>query len=179
MYRTLTVLFVRDPSRDRQRGKVNYQGYRLLWPNRQPGNVGLDAFCQHGQRLFGLHRLLSDRQEALIKLIAFPVADRDQKIHRLPGYRVRRFFLKREGPVGRVHFMDGTPTDITFHDDDDPDVRNWIGLSYLADGEVQWLDLTGTPAETPLEPLVASVASRDGRNGCPTQSVQVAEPVAT
>ena len=31
MARTLTVLFRRDPTRDRQRGLIHFEGYEILW----------------------------------------------------------------------------------------------------------------------------------------------------
>jgi len=114
MQRTLTVLFRRDPTRDRRKEQIHYRGYSPHWPDGRPVDVGLDAFCQHGQRLLGLNRLLANNPECLIQLINFPVADSDENIRRLPGHRVRRFFIERQGESGRLHFMDGTPTDIVF-----------------------------------------------------------------
>ena len=54
MSRTLRILFRRDPSKDRQRGNIVFEGYEVLWPDGRPVAVGLDAFCKHGQRLLGL-----------------------------------------------------------------------------------------------------------------------------
>ena len=54
MPRTLTVLFRRDPSRDRQCEAIRFEGYQVCWPDGRPVAVGLDAFCTHGQRLLGL-----------------------------------------------------------------------------------------------------------------------------
>src|SRR5436190_20238283 len=36
MSRTLTILFRRDPSRDRQTEKASFEGYEILWPDGQP-----------------------------------------------------------------------------------------------------------------------------------------------
>jgi hypothetical protein len=149
MERTLQVLFRRDPSRDRQRGHVHYEGYQLLWPDGSPGDVGLDAFCERGQRLLGLGRALNGCAERLIELVCVPLRGRDDPLTRLPGHRVRRFCLQRQGDVGRLHFLDGTPTDVAFHADrDDPRVLHWIGLEALGDGDGGWLDLAARAVES-------------------------------
>ena len=148
MERTLKVLFRRDRSRDRQRGHIHYEGYQLLWPDGSPCAVGLDAFCERGQRLLGLGRALHGCAEREIELVCFPLRSRDDRLTRLPGHRVRRFCLQRQGDVGRLHFLDGTPTDAAFQaDQDDPRVLHWIGLEALVDGDREWLDLAARPVE--------------------------------
>jgi len=148
MPHTLTVLFRRDPSRDRQKEQIRYRGYRPFWPDGRAVDVALDAFCQHGQRLLGLNRHLANKEECLIQLTNFPLADMDCDIHRLPGHRVRRLYIERNGPIGRVHFMDGTPTDIIFDlENDEDDVLDWIRLPYISDGDRLWFDLAAGLAE--------------------------------
>jgi len=140
--RTVTVIFRRDPSRDRQGEQRQYQGYQLLWQDGQPATVGLDSFCRHGLRFLGLNRYLGHRHEAVIELQCVSLPGRDAPLTRLPGCRTRRFFLKRAGLEGRLHFLDGTPTATTFQlDRDEARVLDWVGLSSLADGACQWLDL--------------------------------------
>jgi len=122
-----------------------------MWPDGRPVAVGLDAFCTHGQRLLGLGRRLAGCREKLIKLVCFPLSGRDDDLHRIPGHRVRRFYLERSGHEGRIFFMDGTPTTTVFHlRDDDKRILDWIGLTNLADGECQWMDLAATEAEAAL-----------------------------
>lgn len=148
MSRTLTLLFRRDPSRDRQKGLIQFEGYVPLWPDGKPVAVSLDAFCKHGQRLLGLGKHLAGCKEKLVKLVAFPIAGRDDDLNRIPGYRVRRFYLHRTGAQGRLHFMDGTPTASVFEiGQDDPRVIHWIGLSDVEDGESQWYDIAAVDAE--------------------------------
>ncbi len=148
MPRSLIVLFRRDPSRDRQRGSIAFEGYQVLWPDGRPVAVGLDGFCKHGQRLLGLGRHLAGCHERLIELICFPLAAREDNLTRLPGHRVRRFCLKREGSRGRLHFLDGTPTETVFElGGDERPVLEWIGLPELAEGEEQWLDLAARAVE--------------------------------
>jgi hypothetical protein len=159
MARTLEVLFRRDPSKDRQREQVRYEGYQVLWPDGQPVAVGLDAFCQHGQRLLGLGRHLAGCRERLLELICFPLHCREDDLTRIPGHRIRRFCLERHGRNGRIHFLDGTPTDIVFElGRDEPRVLHWIGLTHLRDGESQWFDLAAraVDSETSANELVGA-----------------------
>jgi len=179
MSRTLTVLFRRDPARDRQSDRVHFEGYQPFWPDGRPVAVGFDAFCKHGQRLLGLGKHLAGCREKLIRMICIPVADPEQQIHRLPGHRVRRFFLERKGRVGRVHFLDGTPTTITFEiGHDEHRVVYWIGLTDLADGKRQWFDLAATAAETPTNamsvPSLSGVGMAAGRSAIGLHSRLVA-----
>lgn len=163
MARTLKVLFRRDPDKDRSREQIQYEGYQVLWPDGQPVTVGLDAFCRHGQRLLGLGRHLQGCTERLVDLMFFPLRDRDDDLVRIPGCRVRRFFLTRQGRQGRIHFLDGTPTAIVFQMDADEDrVLNWCGLPAIAEGADQWFDLAARPAEP--SPVPAHGHRSNGRN---------------
>jgi hypothetical protein len=151
MSRTLTLLFRRDPLRDHQTDNVAYEGYEVLWPDGKPVALGLDAFCKHGQRLLGLGKHLKGCQEKLVKMVCLPLTHREDDLNRIPGYRVRRFYLQRTGQIGRLHFMDGTPTVATFDPvHDDPRITYWIGLDDLSDGEVLWLDLAAVAVETAI-----------------------------
>ncbi len=148
MSRTLTILFRRNPSKDRQDETANYEGYQPYWPDGNPVAVGLDAFCRHGQRLLGLGRHLEGRGERLVNLTCLPLQGREDRLHKIPGYRVRRFFIERCDTIGRIHFLDGTPTSLTFDiHRDEPIVLQWIGLVELKDGERQWFDLAAGPAD--------------------------------
>ena len=164
MSRTLTILFRRDPSRDRQTEQVDFEGYEILWPDGRSVAVGLDAFCKHGQRLLGLGKHLAGCHEKMIKMICFPLEGREDDLNRIPGHRVRRFFIERTGNTGRVFFMDGTPTTITFQvGRDEPKVLNWLGLSSLDDGDRQWFDIAATDIDTVLP---VNPASRPRRMVC-------------
>jgi hypothetical protein len=160
--RSLNVVFRRDRSRDRQDNQIHYEGYQLFWPNGQPVAVGLDAFCKLGQRLLGLGRHLGRDPERLIELICFPLRGLEDDLNRLPGGRVRRFFVEREGRQGRVHFMDGTPTAVVMDlDRDEESVLKWIGLAGLSDGERQWIDLAARAAESsPAGPVRVTINGR-------------------
>ena len=148
MSRTLRILFRRDPSKDRQRGNILFEGYEVLWPDGRPVAVGLDAFCKHGQRLLGLGRHLAGCKERLIDLLCFPLRGREDNLTRIPGHRVRRFMLMRQGSRGRLHFLDGTPTDTVFDlGRDEYRVLEWIGLPLLPDGDQQWVDLAAQVVE--------------------------------
>lgn len=81
-------------------------------------------------------------------MIYFPLAGLEDDLTRLPGHRIRRFFLLRNGRQGRLHFFNGTPTAIVLDlDRDEPYVLNWIGLPALSDGESAWFDLAARPAD--------------------------------
>lgn len=149
MSRTLKLLFRRDPSRDRQEERIHFEGYQICWPdNGQKVNVGVDALCKHGQRLLGLGKHLQGCREKLISMILFPLTGQDDDLNRLPGHRVRRFYLERNGNIGRLHFMDGTPTTATFDTTrDEPHMLHWLGLYGLGDGERLWFDLAATSAD--------------------------------
>src|SRR4051794_34672821 len=114
MFRSVIVLFRRASFADRQVNNISYEGYELFWPDGSPVTAGLNAFCQHGQRLLGLGKYLDGCQEKLISLICRPQSQREAAIERQPGYRVRRLNLQRQGSIGRLHFLDGTPTSATF-----------------------------------------------------------------
>src|SRR4051812_11316333 len=85
MSRILTILFRRDPSRDRHKDSVHLEGYMPHWPDGQPVAVGLDAFCKHGQRLLGLGKHLAGCREKLLKLVCFPLGGREDDLNRIPG----------------------------------------------------------------------------------------------
>lgn len=161
MKRTLKILFRRDPSRDRQDERIQYEGYQMFWPDGRPVAVGLSAFCKHGQRLLGLGRYLNGYTERLIDLLCFPLHSREDDLTRLPGHRVRRFFIQRSGRQGRIHFLDGTPTDTVFDIlRDEARVLHWIGLSSLRDGERQWMDLAARIGDSQLlRPAIAFATS--------------------
>jgi hypothetical protein len=142
MSHTLTVLFRRDAERDRQHNEITLSGYQMLWPDGKPVALTQDAFCRHGQRLFGLGRHLADCEERLVNMVCFPLKGLEDELTRRKGYRLRRFYVERQGSTGRLHFLDGTPTAIVFHiDGDDPNVLRWIGLADLPDGDRRWIDL--------------------------------------
>lgn len=165
MSRTLTILFRRDPSRDRQTELIKFEGYEILWPDGTPVAIGVEAFCKHGLRLFGLGKHLAGCHEKLIKMICFPLDGRDDDLNRIPGHRVRRFYIERLGDTGRVFFMDGTPTTMIFDvRRDEQIVLDWLGLSSLADGEQQWFDL----AATELDVVVPVAVVRPRRAICET-----------
>jgi hypothetical protein len=132
--------------------------------------VGLDAFCKHGQRLLGLGRHLGRDRERLIEIICFPLRGQEDDLNRLPGGRVRRFFVERQSRQGRVHFMDGTSTGIVMDlDQDDESVLQWIGLAGLPEGERQWFDLAARVAE--VSPAVPVRVPISGRTLAPEPSV--------
>ena len=61
---TLTVLFRRDPTRDRHAAISTLRATSMLWEDGRPILLGLNAFCYHGQRLLGLGQHLAGRRDA-------------------------------------------------------------------------------------------------------------------
>src|SRR5215831_16338154 len=126
MSRKLQLLFRRDPTRDRQDGKIHYEGYEILWPDGRRVALGLEALCKHGQRLLSLGRHLAGCRERLLDLLCFPLTGPDDKLTRLPGHRVRRFYIERRGRQGVLHFFEGTPTAVVLEvGRDEPRVLQW------------------------------------------------------
>jgi hypothetical protein len=157
MARKLQILFRRDPKRNRQLNNVDMDGFQLLWPDRRPVESGFDAFCRHTQRALGLHRHMEDVEEQLMELIHYPRNGREDSLVRIPGQIVRRLMVKREGVVGRLHLLNGAPTEITFEmGRDDPRLLNWVGLPELADGEERWFDLKARPVRSAVRECQSS-----------------------
>jgi len=149
MPRTITLLFRRDPSKDRIDEKVAFEGYDILWPDGEPAKLAVDALCKHGQRLFGLGKYLKDCNEKLIDMKFYPLNAREDSLTRIPGHRVRRFYLHKQGNSGRVHFLDGTPTSIICEiGRDEPEVIEWLGLEAMEENGIQWFDLAASPSES-------------------------------
>jgi hypothetical protein len=146
--RPLTVLFRRDPARDRENRGIIQHGYEICWPEGHAVAVGLDALCHYGLRWLGLNRLLAGAHERLMVLTCLDLESRDDDLTKMTGHRTRRVTLRREGRIGRIHFIDGTPTEVIFVlGRDEQPVLDWIGLSTLADGELRWLDVSAGPAD--------------------------------
>ena len=60
-------------------------------------------------------------------MIDFPLAGIEDDLTRLPGHRVRRFYLLREGRQGRLHFFNGIPTAVVLDlDRDEQHVLEWL-----------------------------------------------------
>jgi hypothetical protein len=156
MTRSLQVLFRRDATRDRQENRVQFEGYELMWPDGRRVAVGFDALCRHGQRLLGLGRYLGGRTELFVEMLCCPLTGMEDDLTRVPGARVRRFFIERLGSQGRLHFMDGTPTTIVLDlERDEWPVLQWIGMDVLPDGQRAWFDLAARPVEHPARPVPA------------------------
>jgi hypothetical protein len=117
----------------------------------------MDAFCTHGQRLLGLGKHLAGCHEKLVRLIFIPLDSREDALNRFPGHRVRRFYVHRQGALGRFHFMDGTPTTATFEiGRDEMKILNWTGLPTMQDGDIRWFDLAAVAVEGAATPVRAS-----------------------
>jgi hypothetical protein len=142
MERTLQLLFRREPTKDRLHERVPFEGYIILWPDGGPVAIGVDAFCKQGQRLLGLGKYLLGRTERFIELVCYPLQSGEDQLTRLPGHRVRRFYMERQGQKGHLHFFNGAPTTVVLDIGiDDRRIIDLFGLGELREGGRQWLDL--------------------------------------
>jgi hypothetical protein len=137
----LTVLFQRRPRPEQVCGREAFSEFDLFWPDGRPVNLGQSRFCSIGSRL-----LLGRRYEgktALIRLTIQPVAGLNAALTRLSGgVRCRRLYAVRRGDAIRLHFLDGTPTEVVFHDTiDEPSVLCWLQVERMSPGEPFWFDL--------------------------------------
>jgi hypothetical protein len=122
------------------------EGFQMIWPDGQSVGLGLDAFCFHAQRVLGLERYLKGLSERMLELVVFPLKSPEDDFTRMPGLRVRRFMIQRQGTQGRIHLVNGAATEIVFEDGrDEPRVLEWIGLAHLREGEQFWFDFTPRP----------------------------------
>lgn len=153
--RTLCVRFVRDATKDAEKGDIQYSGFTFTWPDGRPIQTGLEKLCQRGTKLFfGKEGLQKDT--ALLKIVSVPVNEQDP-ITKIPATKVRRFYLLRQGDLGTVYFMQGIITDVVFDvTKEEPEVLQWIGLTpELKDGDKYWFDIYALPEEKPLESFPA------------------------
>lgn len=150
MNRTIRMLFRRDPTRDGELNNVAMAGFELLWPDRRPVHFGLGNFCRQSQRILRIEHLVSPTEERAMEWVQFPLHSCEEPMTRLPGVRVRRFVIRRKGNVGRLHLVNGQPTEVTFEiGRDEPRVVDWVGLSRLRDGEELWFDFAVRQIELP------------------------------
>lgn len=152
--RFLVALFRRDPSKDAFTEKRVFEGYQICWPDGEPAGISLERFCQLGCRLLGLGKRMQGKAEQLVEMGVYPLADglESPLTPTPPGVRCRRFYLLREKHLARVHFFNGSPTEVCFDTvHDDPCVLEWIGALDLPEGEQRWFDFTARTVEEQVE----------------------------
>ncbi|MCS7168387.1 MAG: hypothetical protein RMI91_13605 [Gemmatales bacterium] len=143
--RFLVVLFRRDPSRDTYSDNRVFEGYQICWSDGEPTRISLERLCKLGCRLLGLGKRMQDRQEQLVEMGVYPLPEGLEAplTPTAPGVRSRRLFLLRDNHLVRVHFFNGSPTEVCFDPaHDDPTVLEWIGAIDLPEGEQRWFDFT-------------------------------------
>jgi hypothetical protein len=105
------------------------------------------------------------REAQLVDMICITIANREERMTRLAGHRVRRFCLHRTGRQVRLHFLDGTPTVILLDlDCDEPRLLDWLGLPALEDGDSSWFDLAARIVEPTAHAPAASAGPPCLRN---------------
>lgn len=148
-WRSLVVVYESEPSRDRVVAGRTVDGCRFVWPDGEPVQVGLEAFCGYGRRLIGLGCGPVPPGGWRVEMLCAPRRGPDDDYPREPGLRVRRFYLERHGDRAWVHAANGTRIETAaFTEADDPRVREWIGLDELPDGGRLWFDFAARPVVT-------------------------------
>jgi len=138
----LVVLFRRRLGTEHVRDGIIFAEYDITWPDRRPVQTGLSCFCNSGARLLlGRH---FDGRAALVRLTIYPVARLESALTRPGrGIRCRRFYALRHGDCIRLHFFDGTATEVVFNAErDEPPVLRWLQTERMRPGDPFWFDLT-------------------------------------
>ena len=141
----LRIILQRRREHDHSNDRIVFTGFDICHPDGRPVSVSISRFCQQGTRL--LLGRARDIDRALVRITLFPVAERESDLTRLGrGVRCRRFYALRTGDEVRFHFLDGTPTDMVFHDHlDDCVVLDWLRADYILPGIPFWFDLASVP----------------------------------
>jgi hypothetical protein len=137
----IRILLVRRRESDQSNGLAVFTGFDICYPDGQPISVGLRRFCHVGTRL--LLGRARDVDRALVRITLYPVASLEATLTRPEsGVRCRRFYALRNGNEIRLHFLNGTPTEVVFDDrKDDPVVLHWLRSSHIRPDTPFWFDL--------------------------------------
>jgi hypothetical protein len=139
---TKAFLFLeRRRERDQCTGQTVFTSFDISYPDGRPVSVGFHSFCQHGTRL--LLGRACHIERAMIGITLYPVAGLEADLTRPgPGVRCRRFYALRSAEEIRLHFFNGTPTEIVFHAKlDDATVLHWLRADYIRPNTPFWFDL--------------------------------------
>jgi hypothetical protein len=141
----LLVFLRRRQELDQRNNRIVFTGFDICHPDGRPVSVSMHRFCQQGTRLLWGRARQVDR--ALVRITLFPVAELEAALTRPGrGVRCRRFYALRKADEIRLHFLDGTPTEMVFHDrSDDPAVLYWLRADHIRSGIPFWFDLACTP----------------------------------
>ena len=135
--RKISIHFRRNESKDEQLGGIEYTGYDLYWPSgRRVQGLAFDRFCKIGMRYI----LGREKPEfAAVDGYFLPLANREDRLPRVPGCRLRVLYLERTDSQFKVFLSDDTPTEIIFDlERDEEPILDWLGGRGMADGARQW-----------------------------------------
>ena len=139
--RKIDVLLQRNARNDSTSEDASYTGFDICWDDGQRAHVSLARMCEIAvNQIFGNQAppAGSFRVQFHIVPVDDPCAPRLAVPRKL---KPRRVYFKREGPTAALHLANGFCTDIVFHQDDDPRMLRWIGMSELSHGQQQWVDM--------------------------------------
>jgi hypothetical protein len=139
--RKIDVLLRRNSQNDGTSEDATYSGFDICWEDGQPAQVNLTRLCG-----IAVHQIFGDRAPHAgsfrVQFYLVPVDNRSAPRLAVPrSLKPRRVYFERQGPIAALHLANGFCTDIIFHQDDDPRMLRWIGLTQLANGQQQWADM--------------------------------------
>jgi hypothetical protein len=139
--RKIDVLLRRNSRNDDTSEDATYTGFDICWENGQPAQVNLARLCGIAvHQIF--HNQIPHEGSFHVQFYLVPVENRGAPRLAVPrSLKPRRVYIERQGPVAALHLANGFCTDIIFHQDDDPRMLHWIGLTQLSDGQQQWADM--------------------------------------
>ncbi len=139
--RKIDVLLRRNTRNDGTSEDATYTGFDIYWEDGQPAQVNLARLCGIAiHQIFGGQIPLAGSFRVQFYLV--PVDDRCAPRLAVPrSLKPRRVYFERQGPMVALHLANGFCTDIVFHQDDDPRMLRWVGLTQLSHGQQQWVDM--------------------------------------
>lgn len=137
---SIEVLLNRNEKDDHEKDGIQYFGFNILHPNGTPANVNFAHFCSVGlATIFGKDFKPENRNyKALFHFI--PKEEKDPLSDVPSATRVRRLYFIRENGKARMFFRKGIPTEITFDNQDEPNVLQWICFDAAVENEKFWFD---------------------------------------
>ena len=139
--RRIDVLLRRNARNDAASEDATYTGFDICWEDGQPAQLNLSRLCGIAVRqIFGDQVPDSGSHRAQFHLV--PVENGCAPRLAVPrSLKPRRVYFERQGPSAALHLANGFRTDVEFHQDDDPRMVRWVGLSQLSHGVPQWVDM--------------------------------------
>lgn len=139
--RKIDVLLRRNTRNDGTSEDATYTGFDICWEDGQPAQLNLARLCGIAVRqIFG--NQIPDPGSHRVQFHLVPVENCCAPRLEVPrSLKPRRVYFERQGPSAALHLANGFRTDVVFHQDDDPRMVRWVGLTQLSHGLQQWVDM--------------------------------------